>query len=176
MTVGKGFKSIQIHYTSFLSSTAIRLALRDNPFPTIHNNCRLLSLLLEYFHDLYCKQYGPRSDCSLRSSLIRVHSDCFCDEISLECFVWFDSLRPSQHSVTSGRVFRGWTSTKLGLVCLAQGHNAVTPMRLEPPALRSLVKQSTTEPLSSHSLECIWINAADVVSRWHFLDKSILAG
>ena len=26
---------------------------------------------------LYCKHYGPRSDCFLRSSLIRVHSVCF---------------------------------------------------------------------------------------------------
>ena len=33
-------------------------------------------------------------------------------------------------SVTSGGVFLGWTSTKLGLMCLAQGHNAVTPVRL----------------------------------------------
>ena len=26
----------------------------------------------------------------------------------------------------------GCTSTKVGLMCLAQGHNAVTPVRLEP--------------------------------------------
>ena len=33
-------------------------------------------------------------------------------------------------------------------MCLAQGpHNAVTPVRLEPTALRSRVKHSTTEPL-----------------------------
>ena len=32
-------------------------------------------------------------------------------------------------------------------MCLAQGHNAVTPVRLEPAALRSRVKHSTTEPL-----------------------------
>ena len=31
----------------------------------------------------------------------------------------------------------------------AQGHNAVTPVRLEPAALRSRVKRSTTEPLRS---------------------------
>ena len=29
-------------------------------------------------------------------------------------------------------------------------HNAVTPVRLEPAALRSRVKHSTTEPLRSH--------------------------
>ena len=34
-----------------------------------------------YFLDsLYCKQYGPRSDCSLRSSLIWVHSVCNNDQ------------------------------------------------------------------------------------------------
>ena len=32
---------------------------------------------------------------------------------------------------------------------LAQGHNAVPPVRLEPAALRSRVKHSTTEPLRS---------------------------
>ena len=34
---------------------------------------------------------------------------------------------------------------------LAQGHNAVTPVRLEPAALQSQVKHSTTEPLRSLS-------------------------
>ena len=40
----------------------------------------------------------------------------------------------------------------LGLMCLAQGHNAVTPVRLEPGAPQSQVKHSTTEPLHSHPL------------------------
>ena len=52
-------------------------------------------------------------------------------------------------SVMLGRVFLGWTNTKQGLMCLAQGHNAVTPVRLEPTALRSRVKHSTSEPLRS---------------------------
>ena len=34
-------------------------------------------------------------------------------------------------------------------MCLAQGHNSVTPVRLKPLALRSRVKHSTTEPLRS---------------------------
>ena len=34
-------------------------------------------------------------------------------------------------------------------MCLAQGHNAVTPARLEPAASRSRGKHSTTEPLRS---------------------------
>ena len=37
-------------------------------------------------------------------------------------FVWFDSLRPINNlSFKQGRAFLGWTSTKLGLMCLAQG-------------------------------------------------------
>ena len=40
-------------------------------------------------------------------------------------------------SVTSGRVFLGWTSTKLGLMCLAQEHNAVTPQDPCPFSLKS---------------------------------------
>ena len=41
---------------------------------------------------------------------------------SLLCFVLFDSLRPINNlSVEQAQVFLGWTSTKLGLMCLAQG-------------------------------------------------------
>ena len=38
-------------------------------------------------------------------------------------------------SVMSGQVFLGRTSTKQGLMCLVQGHGAVTLVRLEPAAL-----------------------------------------
>ena len=34
-------------------------------------------------------------------------------------------------------------------MCLAQGHNAVTPVRLKPAAPHSRVKHSTTEPRRS---------------------------
>ena len=61
-------------------------------------------------------------------------------------FVGFDSLHPSQQSFL---YFLGCTSIKLGLMCPAQGHNEVTPVRLEPTALRSQVKHSTTESLRS---------------------------
>ena len=37
----------------------------------------------------------------------------------------------------------------IGLMCLAQGRNAVTLVRLEPASLQSQVKHSTTEPLRS---------------------------
>ena len=42
-------------------------------------------------------------------------------------------------------------------MCLAQGHNAVTPVRLAPAAPRSRVKHSTTEPLRS----LVLINSTD---------------
>ena len=47
-------------------------------------------------------------------------------------------------SVMLGWVFLGWSSSKQGLMCLAQGHNALMLVRLEPAALRSPVKHSTT--------------------------------
>ena len=60
-----------------------------------------------------------------------------------------DFLRPINNlSVMWGRVVLG-TSTELGLMCLAQGHNTVTLVKLEPVAPPSRVKLSTTEPLGS---------------------------
>ena len=63
--------------------------------------------------------------------------------------IWFFTSQTTNLSVMSGRVFLGRTSTKLGWMCLAQGHNTVRPMTLEPPAPRSRVKHSTTEALHS---------------------------
>ena len=47
-------------YTSLLILCSI------NPIPTFHDKCCLPShlLMLMYLSSLYCKQYGPRSDCS----------------------------------------------------------------------------------------------------------------
>ena len=39
--------------------------------------------------------------------------------------------------MSDGRIFLGGSSTKQGLMGLAQRHNAVTPVRLEPAALWS---------------------------------------
>ena len=73
-------------------------------------------------------------------------------------FVWFDSLHPINNlSVIKGWVFLGWTSTKLGSICLAQGHSAVTLVRLQPTAPRSRVKHSTTEPLRSLYFKFKWL-------------------
>ena len=43
-------------------------------------------------------------------------------------------------------------------MCLAQGHNAVTPVRLEPAALGSRVKHSTTGPLGPQTLSLDYIS------------------
>ena len=40
-------------------------------------------------------------------------------------------------------------------MCLAQGHSAVPPVRLEPVSPRSQVKHSTTEPLHSLKVNAI---------------------
>ena len=53
-------------------------------------------------------------------------------------------------SVMSGWVFLGLTTTKQWLMCLAQGHNAMTLVRLKPATPQSGNKHSTTEPLRSH--------------------------
>ena len=74
-------------------------------------------------------------------------------------FIWLESLHPINNlSVIQGRVFLGWTSSKLGLMCLAHGHNAVTLVRLQPAAPRSPVKHSTTEPLLSLAIVCVIAN------------------
>ena len=58
----------------------------------------------------------------------------------ISCYMWFVFCVPVNiSSVMSGRVFLGWTSTKQGLICLDQGHNAVPPMRLQPATLQSWV-------------------------------------
>ena len=50
-------------------------------------------------------------------------------------------------------------------MCLAQGHNTVTPVRLKPAAPQSLVKHSTTKPLLEFGL---------VVQEMSFEDISYL--
>ena len=70
--------------------------------------------------------------------------------------VWFNSLRLINNlSVIKGWDFLGRTNTKLGLMCLAIGHNTVTPVRLDHAAPRSQVKHSTTEPLRSLGCWCM---------------------
>ena len=52
---------------------------------------------------------------------------------------------------------------------LAQGHNAVAPVRLEPAAHRSRVKHSTTDPLSYVKLDEITAMAMQLrPKRWSY--------
>ena len=62
-------------------------------------------------------------------------------------FVWFDSLRPINNlSVIKGRVFLGWTSTKLGLMFLLKDTTQWRPSGSNP---RPFGLKSSTEPLRS---------------------------
>ena len=58
--------------------------------------------------------------------------------------IWFITSHQQSFSFV-GTGLLSWTSTKLWLMCLAQGHNAVTPVRLEPAVPRSRVKHSKEE-------------------------------
>ena len=55
---------------------SIKSSTGSQRFPTFHNKQCRFSHLLMYFGSQYCEQYGPRSDCSCSSSLIRVHTVC----------------------------------------------------------------------------------------------------
>ena len=99
-----------------------------------------------------------RSDCIYRLGLIYYLTKiCQSDRSTNKRYFWwwwwlFDYVPVNYLSVMSGRVFLGWTSTKQGLMCLAQGHNPVMLVRLEPGALHSPVKHSTTEPPRSQEI------------------------
>ena len=47
-------------------------------------------------------------------------------------------------------------------MCCAQGHNAVTPVRLDPATLPSRVKHFITEPLCSHTTSS-WRTASNTI-------------
>ena len=64
-------------------------------------------------------------------------------------FVWFDSLRPIINiSVIKGRVFLGWTSTKLGLMFLIKD---TTQWRRWGSYPRPFGLESSTLPLSHYA-------------------------
>ena len=50
-------------------------------------------------------------------------------------------------------------------MCLAQGHNTVTAVRLEPVAPLSRVKHSTTEPLCSQALSWGYICKIALIAK-----------
>ena len=85
-------------------------------------------------------------------------NDMMClEKVHAFLFVWFDSLHPINNlSDINGRVYLGLTSAKLGLMCLAEEHNAVTPVRLEPAAPRSRVNHWATAPAKLQKKNPIW--------------------
>ena len=77
-------------------------------------------------------------------SLVSKWSPCFT--LTLQEFVWFDSLRPINNlSVIKGRVFLGWTSTKLGIMFLLKD---TTQWRRWGSNPRPFGLESSTLPLS----------------------------
>ena len=68
-----------------------------------------------------------------------------------QCFDLILNILVTIFSIMSGRNFLAWTSTKQRIKCLAQRHNTVSPVRLEPAMPQPQVKHSTTEPQHSSS-------------------------
>ena len=99
---------------NIFSKRRIKQDIKRNPFP--HQTGQLLKATC--FCSQYCKQYGPNSDSSLSSSLIRVHRFAFC------LFVLMFYILVNNFSFMSGH-FLDWTRTKQRIKCLAQGHNRV---------------------------------------------------
>ena len=64
-------------------------------------------------------------------------------------------------SVMLGQVFLGWTCTNRRIKCLAQGHDAVPPIQLEPTTHRSWFKHPTTELPISKGLKCLALGHSD---------------
>ena len=82
-----------------------------------------------------------REKLALMSTSIYVNlSETVFQMIMFVCFCLILFLTSQSTVVMSGRVFQSWISNKQGSMCLAQGHNAVTPVRLHP--------ETSTLPLS----------------------------
>ena len=105
-------------------------------------------------YDQNFKQLGHSHMCRITARASSLHS--VCETIpSMEgiLFVWFDSLRPINYlSVIKGRVFLGWTSTKLGLMFLLKDRTQWRRWGSNP---RPLGLESSTLPLS-HCVPCPW--------------------
>ena len=87
-----GFTVIEINYSYFSTKTYILGTQKNHLYKWVilstQNKCLTLkapiptkvicfSRLLKCLRSLYGKQFGPRSDCSYRSSLFWVHTICF---------------------------------------------------------------------------------------------------
>ena len=113
-------------------------------FP-IHVNTISMGLLIVYFK-------GSQIEFS---KLLCISEGCF----NLCLFVLILYVPVNNFLIMSQRVFLSWTVTKQGIKCLAQGHNAVPPVKLEPATPRSRVKYSTT----ALPFVLILANSADLI-------------
>ena len=68
--------------------------------------------------------------------------------VNFDLFDWLFTSHQQSFSY-KGTGLPGMSQYQAKINVLAQGHNAVTPVRLEPVAPQSRVKLSTTEPLHS---------------------------
>ena len=91
-------------------ATSKSVSILFTVFPPLMTSCCLLSHLPTYFGSLYCKYYEPRSDCSLKSSLIRVHIVCFQDEskCSLKCIWIYAADVKSRRHFQDQEILAGW--------------------------------------------------------------------
>ena len=78
-------------------------------------------------------------------------------------------IQVNYFSVMSGRVCLDWTSTKQGLMCLAQENNAATPMRLEPATPLSWVSTLPQGHCVTYRIWCLvthFLYSASITSCW----------
>ena len=62
---------------------------RVNCLSAVYTTVILLSHLLMYFGSLYCKQLGPKSNCSQGTRLISIPYVCYYGKSSLECILFY---------------------------------------------------------------------------------------
>ena len=120
-----------------------------------------------------CRVQHVEADFLLKVSLKILNSGIILKTFTHDClFAWFDSLRPINNiSVIKGRVFLGWTSTKLGLMFLLKD---TTQWRRWGSNPRPFSIESSTLPLSHYApcftheswYEKTWEKSA--FKNWHF--------
>ena len=90
-------------------------------------------------------------------------------------FVWYDSLCPIKTlSVIKGPVFRGWTSTKLGLMFLLKDKTQWCWWGSNP---QPLSLESSTLPLSHCAPKCVnWINEREKEKVGQYIQTSHASG